>query len=56
MRGTLAQLPVGGGAAETCLAGGTAAAQLTDSAIPVPAAAYYYLVRGSPPYSPTACP
>jgi hypothetical protein len=72
LRGALAQLPggVGSGAAETCLATGTPTAQITDSSIPVPAAAYYYLVRGShvcgdgtwgspssgPPYSPTACP
>jgi hypothetical protein len=46
MRGLVSQLPAGGGAAETCLASGTAVTQLTDATTPAIGAGFYYLARG----------
>ncbi len=46
MRGSIAQLPVGGGAAETCLVSDTAATQITDTTTPAIGAGLYYLTRG----------
>jgi hypothetical protein len=47
MRGLISQQPVGGGAAETCLAPDTGATQSTDASIPAIGAGLYYLVRGT---------
>jgi len=46
MRGSLAELPSGGGAAETCLAIDSPATQVSDDASPEIGAGFYYLVRG----------
>jgi len=46
VRGALSQLPVGSGAAETCL-GSSAADQRTDAAVPASDTGFWYLVRGS---------
>jgi len=46
LRGLIAQLPAGGGAAETCLASGSAATQLTDATSPAVGTGIYYLTRG----------
>ncbi len=61
IRGSLAELPVGGGAGEFCLASGIAAATATDGAVPGPGDGFWYLVRGrnacgSGPYGPAALP
>ncbi len=45
-RGLVAQLPVGSGSAETCLARGIAASVASDSATPAPGSGHWYLVRG----------
>jgi YD repeat-containing protein len=45
-RGLLAELPVGSGAAETCVAPGIPDAFATDSSSPDPGTGYWYLVRG----------
>jgi hypothetical protein len=49
MRGLISQLPAGGGAAETCLASGTAATSVADLSTPALGTGYYYLVRGGNP-------
>ena len=46
MRGTIAQLPVGGGAAETCAANESTGTTLTGLATPAAGTGHYYLVRG----------
>lgn len=46
MRGLVSELPVGAGAAESCLASGATANQITDTSTPALGAAFYYLVRG----------
>jgi len=50
VRGIVAQLPVGGGASEICLAAAIPEPATTDAAVPAGGAAYWYLVR-----SRTAC-
>lgn len=47
VRGLISELPVGGGAAKTCLASGGTGNQVTDASVPPPGAGFYYLVRGS---------
>ena len=47
MRGRVSELPVGGGASETCLASGVAGTQVPDSTTPALGTAIYYLARGS---------
>jgi len=47
MRGLIAQLPTGGGAAETCLTSDTAATQIIDATTPAIGAGFYYLTRGA---------
>ena len=46
LRGSLRELPVGGGASETCLSVGQAAATLADPAVPIQHEGFWYLVRG----------
>jgi hypothetical protein len=45
LRGSIAALPVSGGATETCLSAGTTTATLVDPAMPSPGAGLWYLVR-----------
>jgi spore coat protein A len=45
-RGTTSQLPVGGGADETCVGPGLSAATVSDPTSPVVGQAFWYLVRG----------
>jgi len=45
LRGILAELPVGSGPSEACLASGTQEATATDAAVPVQGSGYWYLVR-----------
>jgi hypothetical protein len=46
VRGIVSELPVGGGAAESCFAPGIAAATVSDPATPPISSSYWYLVRG----------
>jgi hypothetical protein len=46
LRGALDELPVGGGASETCVASGTPDAVATDPELPVMGSGFWYLVRG----------
>ncbi|HYS05773.1 MAG TPA: hypothetical protein VEW47_11335 [Candidatus Dormibacteraeota bacterium] len=46
VRGLISQLPVGGGASETCLTSGNTATQVTDATTPPSRPGFYYLVRG----------
>ncbi|MBZ5639128.1 MAG: hypothetical protein LAO51_10305 [Acidobacteriia bacterium] len=46
LRGDLAQLPVGGRAAESCMVSGVAGGTATDASEPDSNSGYYYLVRG----------
>ncbi len=46
LRGALAELPVGSGGSETCLASGIPDATASDFSIPAEAQAYWYVVRG----------
>jgi hypothetical protein len=46
VRGSLGQLPVGAGDAETCLASGIAAAEHRDAQDPAAGAGFWYVVRG----------
>jgi hypothetical protein len=46
VRGSVTELPVGSGAAETCLAPGISVTSAADAATPPPGAGYWYLVRG----------
>jgi uncharacterized repeat protein (TIGR01451 family) len=50
-RGLLSQLPVGGGAAESCIASGVATTSASDSQTPAPGAGFWYLVRAKNPCS-----
>jgi len=45
LRGSVSGLPVSGGATESCLSPGTAAASFVDAAMPPPGAGFWYLVR-----------
>jgi hypothetical protein len=45
IRGLVAELPVGGGASETCLATDLAEETVSDSSAPATGACFYYLVR-----------
>ena len=45
MRGSTAELPVGTGASETCVQSGIAATAFSDTFVPAPGQAAYYLVR-----------
>jgi CSLREA domain-containing protein len=45
LRGAVAELPVGAGASESCLASGIPAASAVDAAIPAEGSAFWYLVR-----------
>jgi hypothetical protein len=45
VRGALAQLPVGGGSAETCSAQDHSASTLVEPTVPGPATGLWYLVR-----------
>ena len=47
MRGRVSELPVGGGASETCLASGVSTTQMPDTTTPALGTALYYLVRGT---------
>ena len=51
VRGSTAELPVGGGASESCLASGLAALTTVDPATPAVGSARWYLVRGADPCS-----
>jgi len=46
LKGSLAELPVGGGGSEACLDPGTAADQSVDPAVPPAGEGSWYLVRG----------
>lgn len=46
VHGVLAELPVGSGGQEICLASGLAASSATDAAVPAEGAGFWYLVRG----------
>jgi len=45
-KGDLAELPVGAGPSEVCLASGIAASTTTDPSTPAPESGFWYLVRG----------
>lgn len=45
LRGLIGELPVGGGASESCLSAGTTSASLSDPGIPAAGAGFWYVVR-----------
>ena len=47
MRGRVSELPVGGGASETCVASGVTGTQVPDATTPALGTAIYYLARGT---------